>query len=51
MQYCSEVLPGQYSQGVKVIAWDDFMRMGEERAVEPRPPRPDDPATIMCISF
>eukprot|EP00475_Leptophrys_vorax_P031730 TRINITY_DN4823_c0_g1_i1.p1 TRINITY_DN4823_c0_g1~~TRINITY_DN4823_c0_g1_i1.p1 ORF type:complete len:657 (+),score=64.76 TRINITY_DN4823_c0_g1_i1:125-1972(+) len=36
--------------GMRAVAWDVFMKEGEEAPVEPNPPKPDDICTIMYTS-
>ena len=39
-----------FLQGVKVVAWKDFLELGKSHPAAPTPPKEDDPATIMYTS-
>ncbi|KAF6993580.1 hypothetical protein CFC21_010454 [Triticum aestivum] len=36
--------------GMKVYSWNDFLKMGKDKPVQPRPPQPNDTCTIMYTS-
>ncbi|EMS58749.1 Long chain acyl-CoA synthetase 1 [Triticum urartu] len=36
--------------GMKMYSWNDFLKMGKDKPVQPRPPQPNDTCTIMYTS-
>jgi long-chain acyl-CoA synthetase len=43
-------ISGVKSEGVDVYSWDEFLKLGTSKPVEPVPPKSDSPATIMYTS-